>query len=176
MVHIIAFCRYCPSPGSGTSPASYFINTGAACTAGSCPPGALQIRTTESANACFGVGDILLGATAFLQQCNATDPRQLWRHDATTGLISSYGSPSFCLDGGTPLNISCADRPFSTYPYCDPALPPAQRARDLIGRMLPSEKVQNMVSSNPGVKRLGVPPLVFSEALHGNPLLVTHYS
>ena len=58
---------YCPSPGSsGPGPATWKRNRGAGCSGGACPAGATQLQTTQS-NACFGAGDLLYGATAFLQ-------------------------------------------------------------------------------------------------------------
>ena len=157
---------YCPAAGSGPGAASWKRNRGANCSGGACPAGAMQLQTTQSAS-CFGAGDLTYGATVFLQKCNGSDTRQLWSYDSSTGLVSSFGNSSFCLDGGTPLNVSCASAPLSTKPYCNTTLAPAARAKDLVSRMAPYEKVQNMVSSNPGVKRLGVPPFAFSEALHG---------
>ena len=157
---------YCPAAGSGPGAASWKRNHGANCSGGACPAGAMQLQTTQSAS-CFGAGDLTYGATVFLQKCNGSDTRQLWSYDSSTGLVSSFGNSSFCLDGGTPLNVSCASAPLSAKPYCDTTLAPAARAKDLVSRMAPYEKVQNMVSSNPGVKRLGVPPFAFSEALHG---------
>jgi hypothetical protein len=163
---------YCPTAG-GSQPnaAAWRVNAGANCTGKGqrvegCPAGGLQLKTSQS-NACFGAGDLIYGATVFLQKCNATDPRQLWQYSPAQGLLSSFGNRSFCLDGGTPLNISCDTAAVSTQPYCNTALTAEARAKDLVSHMLPSEKVQNMVSSNPGVRRLGIPPFAFSEALHG---------
>ena len=52
-------------------------------------------------------------------------------------------------------------------PWCDPALDAAARAKALIANMTLDEKASNMDSHNFGVPRLGVPPNIFSEALHG---------
>jgi hypothetical protein len=159
---------YCPSAGaSQPNPGAWTAATGENCTGGECPAGgAIQLKTTQS-EACFGVGDLVYGATAFLKKCNASDSTQLWHYDIASGVFEIYGNRTLCLDGGTPLNISCATAPYSSHAYCDPTLASVDRAKDLVSRMLPSEKAQNMVSSNPGVKRLGVPPFAFSEALHG---------
>lgn len=52
--------------------------------------------------------------------------------------------------------------------YLNPDLTPEERARDLIARMTLAEKVGEMMSSAPGVPRLGIPPYDWwNEALHG---------
>ena len=158
---------YCPSAGAAQpNPGAWTAATGDQCAGGKCLPGAIQLKTTQS-EACFGAGDLVYGATAFLKTCNASDSAQLWHYEIPSGLLEIHGNRSLCLDGGTPLNISCATAPYSSHAYCDTTLASVDRAKDLVSRMLPSEKAQNMVSSNPGVKRLGVPPFAFSEALHG---------
>ena len=52
-------------------------------------------------------------------------------------------------------------------PWCDASLDPSVRAKALIAKMTLDEKASNMDSHNFGVPRLGVPPNIFSEALHG---------
>ena len=51
--------------------------------------------------------------------------------------------------------------------WCDSTLEASARAKALVARMTLQEKASNMDSENFGVPRLGVPPNVFSEALHG---------
>ena len=52
--------------------------------------------------------------------------------------------------------------------YRNPALSPAERADDLLGRLTLKEKVSLMVNSSPGVEHLGIKPYNWwSEALHG---------
>ena len=155
---------YCPSAGAAQpNPAAWAPLAGGKCAGGTCPDGALQLKTTES-EACFGAGALIYGATAFLKKCNATDPSQLWRYDAASGLIASHGNSSLCLDGGTALNISCADQPYSSHDYCNTALKPWDRAKDLVSRMLPSEKAQNMASPQKLKTNISFPPRsTFSE-------------
>jgi beta-glucosidase-like glycosyl hydrolase len=65
------------------------------------------------------------------------------------------------------LNLSCNSNPLNALPYCNSALSPQERAKDLVARMTIADKASNLQNGNPGVPRLGVPPLPFSEALHG---------
>jgi beta-glucosidase len=52
--------------------------------------------------------------------------------------------------------------------YRDPALPAAERARDLVGHMTLAEKVGQMVNEAPAIPALGVPAYDWwSEGLHG---------
>ena len=51
--------------------------------------------------------------------------------------------------------------------WCNASLDASVRAKALIAAMTLVEKASNMDSDNFGVPRLGVPPNVFSEALHG---------
>jgi beta-glucosidase len=53
-------------------------------------------------------------------------------------------------------------------PYMNPALPVAQRVKDLIGRMTLEEKVSQMQDHSPAIPRLGVPKYDWwNEGLHG---------
>jgi beta-glucosidase len=53
-------------------------------------------------------------------------------------------------------------------PYQDTTLPAEQRAADLVGRLTLDEKAAQLVTSAPGIPRLGVPAYDFwSEGLHG---------
>jgi beta-glucosidase len=53
-------------------------------------------------------------------------------------------------------------------PYRNPALPPAQRAADLVSRMTLEEKALQSVNTAPAIPRLGVPAYDYwSEGLHG---------
>jgi beta-glucosidase len=53
-------------------------------------------------------------------------------------------------------------------PYLDPALPPAQRAADLVDRMTLDEKAAQMVNAAAAIPRLDVPAYDYwNEALHG---------
>lgn len=55
-----------------------------------------------------------------------------------------------------------------TLPYRDASLSPAERARDLVGRMTLEEKVSQMQNAAPAIPRLGIERYDWwSEALHG---------
>ena len=51
--------------------------------------------------------------------------------------------------------------------WCDTYLDAPSRAKALVSNMTLDEKASNMDSHNFGVPRMGVPPNIFSEALHG---------
>jgi beta-glucosidase len=56
----------------------------------------------------------------------------------------------------------------NSLPYQNPALPPEQRAADLVSRMTLEEKLRQMQNSAPAIPRLGVPVYNWwNEALHG---------
>jgi beta-D-xylosidase 4 len=61
---------------------------------------------------------------------------------------------------------SCADTP-SMGAWCDMSASASARSSALLAAMTLEEKASNMDSHNFGVPRLGVPPNLFSEALHG---------
>jgi beta-glucosidase len=64
-------------------------------------------------------------------------------------------------------SASFAQQP-SHAPYLDPDLPPERRAADLLSRMTLEEKVLQMQSTAPAIRRLGVPAYNWwNEALHG---------
>ncbi len=68
-------------------------------------------------------------------------------------------------DATNDKQISCGA---ATCPYLNPALTPAERAKDLVGRMTLEEKVSQMQDVAPGIPRLGVPEYNWwNEALHG---------
>lgn len=62
---------------------------------------------------------------------------------------------------------TCATLNVTSAPWCDTSLKASTRAQALVAKMSLAEKAANMDSENFGVPRLGVPPNVFSEALHG---------
>ena len=54
------------------------------------------------------------------------------------------------------------------FPFQNPALPVADRVRDLLGRLTLREKVSQMLYDSPGIERLGIPEYNWwNEALHG---------
>ena len=65
------------------------------------------------------------------------------------------------------VNITCADPPLNTYPYCNSKLPIDQRVDDLLSRLTLWEKVFMQNSDQGGVPRLGVPTLGHSECNRG---------
>ena len=85
-------------------------------------------------------------------------PEDVWTFDGATGLLRHPAS-GLCLDAGTPFNASCWQAPLNSLPYCNPLLDPVARATDFAGRLSLAEKVTNLQNDNPGVPRLGVPPL-----------------
>ena len=62
---------------------------------------------------------------------------------------------------------TCSSPQLRAKKWCDTTLAPAARAAALLAQMTLLEKASNMDSQNFGVPRLGMPPLIFSEALHG---------
>jgi beta-glucosidase len=61
-----------------------------------------------------------------------------------------------------------AGAPDKNAPYLDPRRPAADRAADLVARMTVDEKIGQLMTSAPGIPRLGVPAYDWwSEALHG---------
>merc|ERR1712176_840377 len=60
---------------------------------------------------------------------------------------------------------TCADLPGNA--WCDTSLDATSRTKALLAEMTLEEKAANMDSHNFGVPRLGVPPNIFGEALHG---------
>ncbi|KAE9591108.1 hypothetical protein Lal_00021402 [Lupinus albus] len=65
---------------------------------------------------------------------------------------------------------SCDTSNLSTrsYPFCNPKLSIAQRAKDLVSRLTLDEKLSQIVNSAPSIPRLGIPSYQWwSEALHG---------
>lgn len=64
--------------------------------------------------------------------------------------------------------LTAAGASAQTLPYRDAALSPAERARDLVGRMTLEEKVSQMQNAAPAIPRLGIERYDWwSEALHG---------
>ena len=72
------------------------------------------------------------------------------------------------------VNITCADPPLNTYPYCDPKLPINQRVDDLLSRLTLMEKVILQNSDQGGVPRLGIPTLGHSECNRGTGVELTN--
>ncbi|CAL0317877.1 unnamed protein product [Lupinus luteus] len=68
--------------------------------------------------------------------------------------------PPYSCDSSNPSTRS--------YPFCNPKLPIAQRAKDLVSRLTLDEKLSQLVNAAPSIPRLGIPSYQWwSEALHG---------
>lgn len=86
-----------------------------------------------------------------------------WAWNSTTGQLRSLagdtGKPgmALCLDAGTTYpNTACSFGINSNAPFCDPSLPTAARARDLVSKMTLDEKVDQLLSEAPAIPRLGI--------------------
>lgn len=68
---------------------------------------------------------------------------------------------------------SCAKK--AAYPFRDMTLPPEQRVEDLVSRLTLEEKVAQMASAAPAIRRLGIPAYDWqNECLHGVGKLADH--
>lgn len=122
---------------------------------------------------CAAATDPIPGVAVELQPCNASDPLQLWVHNATTGSFSlaaaTNGGPlgPACLDAGSAIN--CTSGPYAAALFCNATAAPAARAAD-VARRLTVYDLRNLLGgwyATPGIPRLGVPRFSFAEALHG---------
>ncbi|XP_065184941.1 uncharacterized protein LOC135815554 [Sycon ciliatum] len=120
---------------------------------------------------CVTAQQFVPGAGVVMENCSqAQDELQRWTYDAETKqfrLVHS-GNPSLCLDAGSTAN--CSVEPFSTYAYCNSAASMVTRIDDLLPRLTVAEKAQFLAATphtNGGVPRLGVPPFLYGESLHG---------
>jgi beta-D-xylosidase 4 len=126
----------------------------------------LQIKTSYATDMCVASQGLFMGSPIVINPCNASDPQQQWTYDATSLTFSIASVPTLCMQAGAAVP-SCDIPPFSTYPYCNPALPIAQRVADLVGRMTTAEKSAALDSGIPALPRLGLPSMHSGEALHG---------
>jgi len=124
------------------------------------------LRSQNVPNECLTVFDAISGSSTIMQDCSKNNPFSLWTYEASTKLFRLSSNTSLCLDT-TPTAYSCDKYPFSTYAYCNESLDAFTRVRDLRSRVTSNEKAINLQNANPGIPRLGVPPIPFSEALHG---------
>lgn len=69
----------------------------------------------------------------------------------------------------TPVSsVDCETRPQSTYPFCNPALSPQERATDLVSRLTTEELILQTSSLAPAIPRLGIKDYNWrSNCLHG---------
>ena len=89
------------------------------------------------------------------------DPRDQWQ--LKDGAISSMANPSLCMDYGSALPPFVCNGQI----FCNKSQPAALRIANLIARLDLGEKTLVLNGDNPGVPRLGVPPLAGGDALHG---------
>ena len=125
-------------------------------------------------------------------KCNPTDPSIspppdcLIDYSTTAGTLSTVAS-GLCLDTGMALpERACSTTATDSMPFCDRKLSPARRAADLVGRLSLVEKTGGVLSNymsdtstsdgasidhnlrqTAGVMRLGIPPMLYNEAMHG---------
>lgn len=98
-----------------------------------------------------------------------------WAWNATSGQLrnlagdASKPNMALCLDAGTTYpNTACSFGINTEAPFCDPSLPTAARARDLVSKMTLDEKVNQLLSEAPAIPRLGIGRYQYwGEALHG---------
>ena len=128
-----------------------------------------------------------VGPGVLLGQCNPHSPPgvhpphpkagSIWSFNSSTGSIQSgvggccgdiFQTRPVCLAVDTePTCAALLAKDKAASKWCDPTLDATVRAKALIAQMTLDEKASNMDSHNFGVPRLGVPPNIFSEALHG---------
>ncbi|KAH3758310.1 glycoside hydrolase family 3 protein [Pelomyxa schiedti] len=126
------------------------------------------IESSGSRHYCLSTVGDAEGASLIMMECRVDDFLQQWYYDSASSFIV-HNATGLCLDA-TPETASCFTTPFSSYPYCSPSVDPTVRAQDLVSRLTLEEKCLNMWSragGAPGIPRLGVPFLRYSEALHG---------
>ena len=112
----------------------------------------------------------------------------LFSYNASTKQLETELS-SLCIDAAPELPLAvkaCKTHATQALPFCDDALSPDKRAADLVSRLTLEEKASGVLSmlmtpteyadgrplhynlrQTAGVPRLGVPPLLFNEAMHG---------
>lgn len=160
------------------------------------PPGARLLQQSSGSDKCIGVRGCCDGGSLALVDCeadcnpgvgSATPPHDcLFRFNATTEALVTVAS-DLCLDAGSDDPLRGCTAPWTrALPFCDGALTPAARAADLVTRltldevasgvlamlMVPTSyfdgrPVNHNLRQTAGVARLGVPPIMYNEAMHG---------
>lgn len=75
---------------------------------------------------------------------------------------------SSLLSPPPPSSVDCTGSPQSSYPFCDPKLPPEDRASDLVSRLTPEELVSQSNARPGAIPRLGIKDYNWrSNCLHG---------
>ena len=148
--------------------------------------GAASIASQQASRKCLrgGLtsysGPIRAGAYLTTAGCDAADAQQALVFDAVAGTITAGG---LCVDAGVArgsMLAPCDQYPFSTYAFCDPALPTSARVADAVARMTLQEKIDTMTGAfgspfvscegggGGGVPSLGIDGMPrHSECLHG---------
>ena len=110
----------------------------------------------------------------------------LLSHNATSGAITTASS-ELCLDAGSPNALTgCALPSTKGLPFCNTKLSPDARAADLTSRLTLQEQASGILAmlmvptsyanatpvhdnlrQTAGVARLGIPPILYNEAMHG---------
>jgi len=124
-------------------------------------------------------GPIRAGTYLTTATCDASDPQQALVFDKASGTITAGG---MCVDAGVAqgsMLAPCDQPPFSSYPFCDTALPTSARVADAVSRMTFQEKIDTMTGAfdspfvdcrggGGGVPSLGIDGMPnHSECLHG---------
>ncbi|XP_065828934.1 uncharacterized protein [Oscarella lobularis] len=105
-----------------------------------------------------------------IKECSGSDS-QKWVYDEGKKTVLCKEAALYrkmCLDvGATP---TCADTPYSAFPYCNVSLDLITRTKDLVSRMTVAQKISQLVTGAPGVSSDNVSIAGYqwwSEALHG---------
>ena len=148
--------------------------------------GPAKIVSQQSSHKCLRggfttyIGPIQTGTYLTTATCDASDQQQALVFDKASGTISAGG---LCVDAGVAqgsMLAPCDQYPFSSYPFCDTALPTSARVADAVSRMTLQEKIDTMTGAfgspfvdcggggGGGVPSLGIDGMPnHSECLHG---------
>jgi hypothetical protein len=98
------------------------------------------------------------GTPPLFQECKVGDQSQQWTYDATKGTITPVNSllATLCLDYAQTWQCDQPNSLIAKYPFCNHNLTSEERAEDIVARMTPEEKVQQMLSVAPAIPRLGI--------------------
>eukprot|EP00944_MAST-04C_sp_MAST-4C-sp1_P007923 g7923.t1 len=132
-----------------------------------------EVRLVANGNttgyACLAASLNVFASGVTIVSCNLDQAN--WLYDENVGTFSIAGSKPgkrLCLDAGTDISyLNCQQPPLNAHTFCNPNVGAEERAKDLVSRLKLEEKVINLNNNNAGVKRLGLQPFPFSEALHG---------
>ena len=137
--------------------------------------------------ACEGRGKCLDTSTSSPAGNSTSHPQDCFlTHSNVTGQLRTVSS-QLCVDGGSNLpSKGCTDEQSKSLPFCNVGLSNHARARDLVSRLSVQEMASGVLSMlnvpprpqgtatpmqlgrmTAGVARLGAPPILYNEALHG---------